>query len=111
MFILLFCFLNIIYYIYINYIYYTIYVIIFIRYVSFHKIFHLYNSSEEFKPEPITIETLKKEKTYKFGKKQQKELDTMRKKHLKERQTMQKNHCSAIDKLVKGKEYVNFGFL
>lgn len=59
---------------------------------------------EEFKPEPITIETLKKEKTYKFGKKQQKELDTMRKKHLKERQTMQKNHCSAIDKLVKGKD-------
>lgn len=81
-------------------------------YLSF-KIFHLYNFSEEFKPEPITIETLKKEKTYKFGKKQQKELDTMRKKHLKERQTMQKNHCSAIDKLVKGKEYVseNFEFL
>lgn len=35
----------------------------------------------------------------------------MRKKHLKERQTMQKNHCSAIDKLVKGKEYVNKGKL
>ncbi|CAL7933813.1 unnamed protein product [Xylocopa violacea] len=59
---------------------------------------------EEFKPEPITIETLRKEKSYKLGKKQQKELDTMRKKHLKERQTMQKNHCSAIDKLVKGKD-------
>ncbi|XP_076176360.1 1-phosphatidylinositol 4,5-bisphosphate phosphodiesterase [Ptiloglossa arizonensis] len=59
---------------------------------------------EEFKPEPITLETLKKEKSYKLGKKQLKELDTMRKKHQKERQTMQKNHCSAIDKLVKGKD-------
>ncbi|XP_043519427.1 1-phosphatidylinositol 4,5-bisphosphate phosphodiesterase-like isoform X1 [Frieseomelitta varia] len=59
---------------------------------------------EEFKPEPITIDTLKREKTYKLGKKQLKELDTMRKKHLKERQTMQKNHCAAIDKLVKGKD-------
>lgn len=61
---------------------------------------------EEFKAEPITVDTLKREKTYKLGKKQLKELDTMRKKHLKERQTMQKNHCAAIDKLVKGKEYV-----
>ncbi|XP_071863196.1 1-phosphatidylinositol 4,5-bisphosphate phosphodiesterase [Bombus fervidus] len=59
---------------------------------------------EEWKPEPITIDTLKKEKAYKLGKKQQKDLDTMRKKHLKERQTMQKNHCAAIDKLVKGKD-------
>ncbi|XP_053974443.1 1-phosphatidylinositol 4,5-bisphosphate phosphodiesterase-like isoform X1 [Hylaeus volcanicus] len=59
---------------------------------------------EEYKPEPITIDSLRKEKTFKLGKKQQKELDTMRKKHLKERQTMQKNHCSAIDKLVKGKD-------
>ncbi|XP_078032507.1 1-phosphatidylinositol 4,5-bisphosphate phosphodiesterase [Augochlora pura] len=59
---------------------------------------------EEFKPEPITVESLRREKTFKQGKKQLKELDTMRKKHLKERQTMQKNHCSAIDKLVKGKD-------
>ncbi|XP_043498310.1 1-phosphatidylinositol 4,5-bisphosphate phosphodiesterase isoform X2 [Polistes fuscatus] len=59
---------------------------------------------EEWKPEPITIDTLKREKTYKMGKKQLKELDTMRKKHQKEKQTMQKNHCSAIEKLVKGKE-------
>ncbi|KAI4483437.1 hypothetical protein M0802_013387 [Mischocyttarus mexicanus] len=59
---------------------------------------------EEWKPEPITIDTLKREKTYKMGKKQLKELDTMRKKHQKERQTMQKNHCSAIEKLVKGKD-------
>ncbi|XP_076235986.1 1-phosphatidylinositol 4,5-bisphosphate phosphodiesterase isoform X2 [Calliopsis andreniformis] len=59
---------------------------------------------EEFKPEPITLDTLRREKTFKLGKKQLKELDTLRKKHLKERQTMQKNHCSAIDKLVKGKD-------
>ena len=59
---------------------------------------------EEYKPEPITLDLLRREKTFKQGKKLQKDLDTMRKKHLKERQTMQKNHCSAIDKLVKGKD-------
>ncbi|XP_015429445.1 PREDICTED: 1-phosphatidylinositol 4,5-bisphosphate phosphodiesterase-like [Dufourea novaeangliae] len=59
---------------------------------------------EEFKPDPITVESLRREKTFKMGKKQLKELDTLRKKHLKERQTMQKNHCAAIDKLVKGKD-------
>ena len=59
---------------------------------------------EEFKPEPITLDLLRREKSFKQGKKLQKDLDTMRKKHLKERQTMQKNHCSAIDKLVKGKD-------
>ncbi|XP_031839544.1 1-phosphatidylinositol 4,5-bisphosphate phosphodiesterase [Nomia melanderi] len=59
---------------------------------------------EEFKPEPITVESLRREKAFKQGKKQLKELDTMRKKHQKERQTMQKNHCAAIDKLVKGKD-------
>lgn len=41
-----------------------------------------------------------------MGKKHQKELDTLRKKHTKERQTMQKSHCSAIEKLTRGKEYV-----
>ncbi|CAK9818631.1 1-phosphatidylinositol 4,5-bisphosphate phosphodiesterase [Anthophora plagiata] len=59
---------------------------------------------EEYKPEPITIDLLRKEKSFKMGKKHLKEVDTMRKKHLKERQTMQKNHCAAIDKLVKGKD-------
>ncbi|XP_017792664.1 PREDICTED: 1-phosphatidylinositol 4,5-bisphosphate phosphodiesterase-like isoform X2 [Habropoda laboriosa] len=59
---------------------------------------------EEYKPEPITIDLLRKEKSFKMGKKHLKEVDTMRKKHLKERQTMQKNHCSAIDKLMKGKD-------
>jgi len=50
------------------------------------------------------LESLKKEKGFKLGKKHQKELDAMRKKHLKEKQTMQKNHCSTIEKLTKGKE-------
>ncbi|XP_011155850.2 1-phosphatidylinositol 4,5-bisphosphate phosphodiesterase [Solenopsis invicta] len=59
---------------------------------------------EALKLEPITLEFLKKEKGFKFGKKYQKELDTMRKKHAKERQTMQKNHCSAIEKLTRGKD-------
>lgn len=63
-------------------------------------------SAEVLKLEPITLESLKKEKGFKLGKKHQKELDTLRKKYAKERQTMQKNHCSAIDKLTKGKEYV-----
>ncbi|CAG5089760.1 5-bisphosphate phosphodiesterase (Drosophila melanogaster) [Cotesia congregata] len=59
---------------------------------------------EEFKPDPLTIDLLRKDKSYKAGKKQNKELDTLRKKHMKERQTMQKNHCAAIDKLIKGKD-------
>lgn len=63
-------------------------------------------SVEVLKLEPITLESLKKEKGFKMGKKHQKELDTMRKKHAKERQTMQKNHCSAIEKLTRGKECV-----
>lgn len=63
-------------------------------------------SAEALKLEPITLESLKKEKGFKMAKKHQKELDTVRKKHAKERQTMQKNHCSAIEKLTKGKECV-----
>lgn len=71
---------------------------------------YIYNSYaisvEALKLEPITLESLKKEKGFKMGKKHQKELDTMRKKHAKERQAMQKNHCSAIEKLIRGKECV-----
>lgn len=66
----------------------------------------LYLIPEELKLEPITLESLRKEKGFKIGKKHQKELDAMRKKYMKERQAMQKNHCSAIEKLTKGKEYV-----
>lgn len=71
---------------------------------------YIYNSfiisAETLKLEPITLESLKREKGFKIGKKHQKELDTLKKKHAKERQTMQKNHCSAIEKLTKGKECV-----
>lgn len=58
----------------------------------------------EFKPEPITLDLLRQDKSYKIGKKQQKEMESLKKKHQKEKQTMQKNHCTAIEKLVKGKE-------
>lgn len=59
---------------------------------------------EEMKFEPITLESLKNEKAYqKTHRKQQKELDSLRKRHLKEKMAMQKQQCSAIEKLVKGK--------
>lgn len=63
--------------------------------------------TDEWKLEPITYYTLRKEKVFlkgPLGKKQQKELDTLMKKHAKDRQTMQKNHVTAIEKLTKGKE-------
>jgi len=63
------------------------------------------------KLEPITLDSLKKEKGFKLNKKHQKELNAMRKKHTKEKQAMQKNHCSAIEKLIKGKEYAENFFL
>ncbi|XP_055374777.1 1-phosphatidylinositol 4,5-bisphosphate phosphodiesterase isoform X1 [Condylostylus longicornis] len=54
--------------------------------------------------EPVTIETLRGEKCFqKTAKKQNKELDTMKKKHSKERMAMQKTQNAAIDKLIKGK--------
>ncbi|XP_075234032.1 no receptor potential A [Lycorma delicatula] len=60
--------------------------------------------AEELKFEPITLESLKNEKAYqKTHRKQQKELDAMRKRQLKEKMAMQKQQCSAIEKLVKGK--------
>ncbi|XP_063983769.1 1-phosphatidylinositol 4,5-bisphosphate phosphodiesterase-like [Diachasmimorpha longicaudata] len=59
---------------------------------------------EEFKPEPITLDSLRREKAYKFSKKQCKELDTMKKKHKKEKETMLKAHCAAMEKLTKGKD-------
>lgn len=68
-------------------------------------------SAEALKLDPITLESLKKEKGFKMGKKHQKELDTMRKKHAKEKQTMQKNHCNAIEKLTRGKECVEIFLL
>lgn len=54
--------------------------------------------------EPVTLESLRGEKGFqKVAKKQNKELDTLKKKHTKERMTMQKNQNAAIDRLIKGK--------
>lgn len=65
---------------------------------------------EQKKEEPVTFDAinadyLRKEKAFsKFGKKQQKELDSMRKKHMKDRQAMQKTQCQAMEKLAKAKK-------
>ncbi|KAG7153698.1 1-phosphatidylinositol 45-bisphosphate phosphodiesterase-like, partial [Homarus americanus] len=57
--------------------------------------------------EPINLETLRSQKNFlKATKKQQKELESMRKKHMKERLSIQKAQCSAIEKLAKGKKDV-----
>lgn len=59
------------------------------------------------KLEPINLASLRLEKGFqKTAKKQQKEVDTMKKRQLKERQAIQKNQCLAIEKLVKGIRYV-----
>ncbi|CAG7816280.1 unnamed protein product, partial [Allacma fusca] len=58
----------------------------------------------DLKFEPITAESLRTEKGFaKATKKQQKELEALRKRHLKERLLIQKNQCTAIEKCVKGK--------
>lgn len=55
--------------------------------------------------EPITVESLRQEKGFqKTGRKQQKELDMMRKRHAKEKMAIQKAQCAAIEKLIKGKK-------
>ncbi|XP_043287607.1 1-phosphatidylinositol 4,5-bisphosphate phosphodiesterase-like isoform X2 [Venturia canescens] len=54
--------------------------------------------------EPITGDSLRQEKGYqKMARKQQKDLDSLRKKHQKEKLTVQKQQCAAIEKLIKGK--------
>ncbi|XP_044731341.1 1-phosphatidylinositol 4,5-bisphosphate phosphodiesterase isoform X2 [Chrysoperla carnea] len=54
--------------------------------------------------EPITIESIRQEKGFqKTARKQQKELDALRKKQAKEKLGIQKSQCSAIEKLIKGK--------
>ncbi|XP_023030039.1 no receptor potential A isoform X1 [Leptinotarsa decemlineata] len=54
--------------------------------------------------EPITIETIKQDKAFqKNTKKQQKEYDALKKKQTKEKLAVQKTQCSAIEKLIKGK--------
>lgn len=55
--------------------------------------------------DPLTAESLRSEKGYsKATKKQQKELEAMRKRHSKERLVIQKQQCVSIEKLVKGKQ-------
>lgn len=55
--------------------------------------------------EPITADSLRQEKSYqKMARKQQKDLDSLRKRHQKEKLTVQKQQCAAIEKLIKGKK-------
>lgn len=57
---------------------------------------------DDFRIEPITAESLKGEKAFiKLTRKQQKELETLRRKHHKEKTAVQKQQCSAVDKIVK----------
>ncbi|XP_045499518.1 1-phosphatidylinositol 4,5-bisphosphate phosphodiesterase isoform X2 [Colias croceus] len=54
--------------------------------------------------EPITVESLRQDKGFlKTGKKQQKDLEAMRKRHAKEKMLLQKQQCSALEKMIKGK--------
>jgi len=50
---------------------------------------------------PLTIETLRLEKQYvKLVRRQQKEVDAMKKRHTKERSSLQKQHCVIFDKMI-----------
>lgn len=60
--------------------------------------------------EPVTVESLRQEKGFqKTAKKQQKELDALKKRHAKERLGVQKTQNISIEKLIKGKRY-NFEY-
>ena len=51
--------------------------------------------------DPITPELLRTDKNFlKLLKKQQKDVEAVKKKHVKERAVMQKQHCTVVDKLV-----------
>lgn len=55
--------------------------------------------------EPITIETIKQDKSFqKNTKKYQKEYDGLKKKLTKEKLAVQKSQCTAIERLIKGKK-------
>ena len=61
--------------------------------------------TEDLKFEPVTAESLRLEKGFqKTARKQQKELDAMKKRQLKEQLSIQKQQCIAIEKLIKGKK-------
>lgn len=52
------------------------------------------------------MESLRYEKGFqKTAKKQQKDLESLRKKHMKEKNAMQKSQCNAIEKLIKNRKY------
>jgi phosphatidylinositol phospholipase C, beta len=51
------------------------------------------------------VESLRQEKGFvKTGRKQQKDLEAMRKRHAKEKMTLQKQQCTALEKMIKGKK-------
>ena len=53
--------------------------------------------------DPIALEQLKTDKSFqKLLKKQQKEMDVIKKRQNKERTIMQKSHCYVVEKLVAG---------
>ncbi|XP_013772515.1 1-phosphatidylinositol 4,5-bisphosphate phosphodiesterase-like [Limulus polyphemus] len=63
------------------------------------------DKKDDIEMEPITSENLKTEKSFlKLTRKQQKELETMKKRHHKEKSGIQKQQCVAIDKIIKGKK-------
>jgi phosphatidylinositol phospholipase C beta len=67
-----------------------------------------YVLSEDLKFESVTAESLRAEKGFqKTARKQQKELDAMKKRQLKEQLAMQKQQCTAIEKLIKGKKLIS----
>ena len=52
----------------------------------------------------ITLESLRSQKNFiKATKKQQKELELLKKRHSKEQQSIQKQQCAIIEKAAKGK--------
>ncbi|EEB13261.1 1-phosphatidylinositol-4,5-bisphosphate phosphodiesterase, putative [Pediculus humanus corporis] len=60
---------------------------------------------EDLKLEPINVDVLKSEKGFqKTAKKQQKEIDILKKKQMKEKGLIEKNQCSAVEKVVKGRD-------
>lgn len=60
-------------------------------------------AAEDLGFEPVTVEVLRVDKQFiKLVKKQQKELDAVKKRHVKDRATLQRQHCMIFDKMVAG---------
>lgn len=58
------------------------------------------------------MDSLRHEKGYqKVLRKQQKELESLKKRHHKEKLAVQKQHCVAIEKIIKGKKLVILFYL